>query len=198
MKTNGSVWRRGWDSDYCRLLKTSNLREFPFRTIREIRTKARVETRIEHAKARPLKSSGDHHQQSTGCSGPGLYNYLDVAPEQYEKPDKSIEREPTKPASSQSRDFRLVDFKQRGGGRLRQSAPLDDCPNLPGQLGLGQRFRRLRVPQVRKNVAAANDVSLLCHPPHSSPSLMASANLRRRLISSISACGVAIPRFDFF
>jgi hypothetical protein len=33
-------WRRGWDSHYCRVLKTKNLREFRFRTIRQIRTKA--------------------------------------------------------------------------------------------------------------------------------------------------------------
>jgi hypothetical protein len=42
-------WRRGWDSNRCRLLKTKNFREFGFRTIRAIRTKALVETRIEHA-----------------------------------------------------------------------------------------------------------------------------------------------------
>ena len=106
------------------------------------------------------RSSGDHHARSTSCSGPGLYDDLDVAPEQHEKPNQSIEREPSKPASSESRDFRLVDFEQRGGSRLRQPASLDDRPNLPGQLGLGQCFRRLRVSQIRENVAAADDVSL--------------------------------------
>ena len=41
-------WRRGWDSDHCWLLKTKNLTEFRFFTIRQIRTKALVETRLEH------------------------------------------------------------------------------------------------------------------------------------------------------
>src|SRR5688572_18979643 len=43
------LWRRGWDSNHCWLLKTKNLTEFCFRTIRQIRTKTLVETRIEHA-----------------------------------------------------------------------------------------------------------------------------------------------------
>ena len=44
--------RRGWDSNHCRLLKTKNLTEFSFLTIRQIRTKALIETRIEHAEPR--------------------------------------------------------------------------------------------------------------------------------------------------
>ena len=28
MKTKDRVWRRGWDSHHCRLLKTKNLRDF--------------------------------------------------------------------------------------------------------------------------------------------------------------------------
>jgi hypothetical protein len=35
-------------------LKTKNLRHFRFRTIRQIRTKARVETHIEHAENQSL------------------------------------------------------------------------------------------------------------------------------------------------
>ena len=42
-------WRRGWDSNPCGLLKTKNLTVSGFLTIRQIRTKAWVETRIEHA-----------------------------------------------------------------------------------------------------------------------------------------------------
>ena len=42
-------WRRGWDSNQRWLLKTKNLQAFGFLTIRSIRTKAVVETRIEHA-----------------------------------------------------------------------------------------------------------------------------------------------------
>ena len=42
-------WRRGWDSHHCRVLQTKNLRDLRFLTIRQIRTKALVETRIEHA-----------------------------------------------------------------------------------------------------------------------------------------------------
>ena len=38
-----------WDSNQCRVLKTKNLTEFSFLTIRWIRTKAVIETRIEHA-----------------------------------------------------------------------------------------------------------------------------------------------------
>jgi hypothetical protein len=45
-------WRRGWDSHHCRLLKTKNLRDSRFLTIRWIRTKALVETRVEHAELR--------------------------------------------------------------------------------------------------------------------------------------------------
>jgi hypothetical protein len=89
------------------------------------------------------RSSVDHHARSTSRSRPRLHDDLDVAPEQDEKPNKSIEREPSKPASSQSRDFRLVDLEQRGGRRLCQSAPLDDRPDLPSQFGLGERFGRL-------------------------------------------------------
>jgi hypothetical protein len=73
------------------LLKTKSLGEFSFRTIREICTKAQVETRIEHADARCSHSSGDHHARSTGCSCPRLHDDLDVDPEQDEKPNKSIE-----------------------------------------------------------------------------------------------------------
>jgi hypothetical protein len=40
-RANGTGnWRRGWDSHHCRVLKTKDLREFRFRTIRQIRTKA--------------------------------------------------------------------------------------------------------------------------------------------------------------
>jgi len=46
-------WRRGWDSHHRRLLKPKNLAHFRFRTIRWIRTKVRVEARIEHADAAP-------------------------------------------------------------------------------------------------------------------------------------------------
>ena len=44
-----TVWRRGWDSHHRRLLKTKNLTDSDFLTILKIRTKALVETRIEHA-----------------------------------------------------------------------------------------------------------------------------------------------------
>jgi hypothetical protein len=37
------------DSNYRWLLKTKNLAHFSFRTIRQIRSKALIETRIEHA-----------------------------------------------------------------------------------------------------------------------------------------------------
>jgi hypothetical protein len=45
-------WRRGWNSHHCCLLKTKNLADFRFVTIRQIRTKTLVETRIEHAELR--------------------------------------------------------------------------------------------------------------------------------------------------
>jgi hypothetical protein len=131
--------------------------------MRSIRQKAGVETRIEHADGAASIASGNHDSGSTRCSRPRLHNDLDVAPEQHKKPNKSIEREPCKPASSQSRDFRLVDFEQGGGRRLCQSAPLNDRPNLPRQLGLGQRFRRPRMSQIREDVAAPNDVPLFRH-----------------------------------
>jgi len=44
----GENWRRGWDSHHCRLLQTKNLTDSCFLTIRLIRTKAPVETRVEH------------------------------------------------------------------------------------------------------------------------------------------------------
>jgi hypothetical protein len=128
-----------------------------------IRQKAGVETRIEHADGAASIASGNHDARPPRCSRPRLHDNLDVAPEQNEKPNKSIEREPGKPTSSQSRDLRLVDFEQRGSGSLRQSAALDDRPNLPRQLGLGQRFRRPRMSQIREDVAATNDVSLFRH-----------------------------------
>jgi hypothetical protein len=114
------------------VLKAKNLRGSDFLTSRQIRTKARVETRIEHADGAASIASGDHDARPTRCSRPRLHDNLDVAPEKHEKPNKSIEREPSKPTSSQSGDFRLVDFEQRGGSSLRQSAPFDDRPNLPG------------------------------------------------------------------
>ena len=119
-------------------MQTKNLRRSCFRTIRSIRRKARVETRIEHADSRLSRDSGNHYARSTSCSGPRLHDYLDVAPEQHEKPNKSIEREPSQSSSGQRGDFRLVDLEQLGGRRLRQSAPLDDRPNLPGQFRLTQ------------------------------------------------------------
>ena len=33
----GLIWRRGWDSKHCPLLKTKNLQDFHFLTIRQIR-----------------------------------------------------------------------------------------------------------------------------------------------------------------
>ena len=59
-------WRRGWDSHHCRLLKTKKLPDFSFRTIRQIRTKAGVEPRIEHAEleAELLR----RHQRSTAIA----------------------------------------------------------------------------------------------------------------------------------
>ena len=47
------MWRRGWDSHHCCVLRTKNLTYFSFLTIRQIRTKALVETRIEHADLAP-------------------------------------------------------------------------------------------------------------------------------------------------
>ena len=46
---SGRIWRRGWDSHPCRVVKTKNLTDFAFLTIRQIRSKTEVETRIEHA-----------------------------------------------------------------------------------------------------------------------------------------------------
>ena len=54
--TNIYCWLRGWDSDCVRSLKTKNLMDYWFLTIRSIRTKTPVETRIEHA-ARSLATS---------------------------------------------------------------------------------------------------------------------------------------------
>jgi hypothetical protein len=75
--------------------------------------KAGVETRIEHADGAASIASGHQDARPTRCSRPRLHDNLDVAPEQNEKPNKSIEREPSKPTSSQSRDFRLVDLATR-------------------------------------------------------------------------------------
>ena len=122
-----------------------------------IRQKAGVETRIEHADGAASIASGNHDARPTRCSRPRLHDDLDVAPEQDDKPNKSIEREPSQSSSGERGDFRLVDLEQRGGSSLRQSAPLDDRPDLPRQLGLGQRFRRPRVSQIREDVAAADD-----------------------------------------
>ena len=49
LNTKDRIWRRGWDSHQCWELKTKNLQEFSFLTIRQIRTKALAGTRIEHA-----------------------------------------------------------------------------------------------------------------------------------------------------
>lgn len=43
------VMAERWDSNHCWLLKTKNLWDSCFRTIRHIRTRTEVETRIEHA-----------------------------------------------------------------------------------------------------------------------------------------------------
>lgn len=42
-------WRRGWDSECFPVLKAKNLAETSILHIRQIRTKAEIETRIEHA-----------------------------------------------------------------------------------------------------------------------------------------------------
>jgi hypothetical protein len=54
-------WRRGWDSHHCWLLQTQSLTDSRFLTIRSIRTKALVETRIEHAELRQPLEDGVHH-----------------------------------------------------------------------------------------------------------------------------------------
>src|SRR5262245_15885071 len=59
-------WRRGWDSHHCWLLKTKNLSHVRFRQIRQIRSKAKVETRIEHAENRV---STGMRPESTGSAG---------------------------------------------------------------------------------------------------------------------------------
>ena len=100
------------------MLKTKNLREFCFLTIRQIRTKAGVETRIEHANARFSRSSGDHHARSTSGSRPRLHDDFDVASQQHQEPNQTIQREASQPAASQRRDFRLVDFEELRRGRL--------------------------------------------------------------------------------
>src|SRR5438093_4640100 len=56
LKPKGEIWRRGWDSNQRWLLKTKNLTGFTFRTIRQIRRKACVETRIEHVALTVLKA----------------------------------------------------------------------------------------------------------------------------------------------
>jgi hypothetical protein len=47
-------WRRGWDSHHCCVLKTKNLTVVSFLTIRQIRSKAQLETHIEHVENRVL------------------------------------------------------------------------------------------------------------------------------------------------
>ena len=51
-------WWRAWDSYHYRLLKTKNLRHSRFLTIRQIRTKALVGTRIEHGELRDALHDG--------------------------------------------------------------------------------------------------------------------------------------------
>ena len=91
-------WRRGWDSHHCRLLKTKNLRDSDFLTILKIRTKALVETRIEHATGVGSIASGDHHARPNGRSRPRLHDDLDVASEKDQPPW-------WRPASASSRDM---------------------------------------------------------------------------------------------
>jgi hypothetical protein len=56
--------RRGWDSNHCWVLKRKNLTAFTFLTIRQIRAKALVETRIEHVAVRAVAIRGPAHVES--------------------------------------------------------------------------------------------------------------------------------------
>ena len=48
-------WRRGWDSNCFRVLIAKNLADLLFLQFRQIRTKAEIETRIEHAACRAAR-----------------------------------------------------------------------------------------------------------------------------------------------
>jgi hypothetical protein len=66
-------WRRGWDSNHRCLLKTNNLTGFDFLTIRRIRTKTEVETRIEHAAASKGSTFTGRVQRDGGSYGDAQY-----------------------------------------------------------------------------------------------------------------------------
>ena len=95
-RAGGVGFRRGWDSHHCWVLKTKNLQDCGFLTIRQIRTKALVETRIEHAdvgacrsqvfkqlRARPLAETraaamgsfdrASYRDQTDGCPRPEIH-----------------------------------------------------------------------------------------------------------------------------
>ena len=63
-------WRRGWDSNHCWLLKTKNLTDSLFLTIRQISTNDLSETRIEHAE---MGAAASHRAPShAGSIGSGI------------------------------------------------------------------------------------------------------------------------------
>ena len=96
----------------------------------------------------------DSHPGPSGRARASLDDNLHVATEQHQESDESIEREPRQPPARERRDLRLVDLEQVCGRGLRQPPPLDDGPDLPRQLGFGQRFCWPRVSQIREHVAS--------------------------------------------
>ena len=117
---------------------------------------------------------------------------------QQQKAQQPFDGESREPPAHQSRNFRLVDSKDHCGVRLRQPPFVDNGNNFLRQLSFGQSFIRLRKAKIGKDVSRALYIIAFRHVHFSCAAFNSVARLSRRLTSSISALGVAIPVFDFF
>ncbi len=120
-----------------------------------------------------------------------------VAPQQ-QKAQQPFDGESREPHTHQRRYFGLVYSKNCSGVRLRQPPFVDNGNNFLRQLSFGQSFIRLRKAKIGKDVSRALYIIAFRHVHFSCAAFNFVARLSRRLTSSISALGVAIPVFDFF
>jgi hypothetical protein len=148
-------------------IETKNLTDYAFLTIRQIRTKAWVATRLEHANRSIRVRSTNHDSRPARRGGARRVATISTSlPSNTRKSDESVERESRQSAADKSRHFRLVDLERLWRRGLSQTTLSYERTDLPGQFRVGERLGR----PVRglKHVLARSDSlipSLVCLKP---------------------------------
>ena len=122
---------------------------------------------------------------------------LDVPVEADEEQQQAFEGKAGETPVHDGRDLGLIELEQLGGFGLGQVALADNLGDLARQGRLDQTLLRFGQTEIGKDVAGTLFAhAIFTHDPY--PFSSASALCNRFLISSISGCGVSLPRFDFF